>query len=260
MRRPAGAAWLLCTLLAGTPLPASAQTLVGRVLEERRETAVGGAVVSLIDRQGRERLQVLADSAGRFVLVPPEAGEYVLQAVRLGYETTRSPLLALTVEGRTTLDLMMVPLPIGLEGLTVEVEAAANAMLRPFGLSTQQLRNRWIDRADIDAVAVKQDPAHVIQWQNIAGVFVARPESSVAGSDDMGLCVSFKRGRSGAGADRCAVTVLDGQIVPGPVAMMLDPDALEGMAVLTPVEATTLYGELGGAGAVLLWTRRGSAR
>lgn len=253
----------LILALAGFAAPASdlaAQTLVGRAVEDGRGVGVGGTLVVLLDADFEERARVVADAAGRFRLTPPADGEYYLQGSRLGYETTRSPLLALAAAGETTLDLVMRPAPIGLEGLEVEVEAVANEMLTPYGLSTAQLGNRWIDKADIDAVAVKNDAAHVIQWANIPGIFMPRPENMVPGSDDMGLCVSFRRGGMGNGTQKCALNVLDGQVVSSQIAWMLDPDAIEGIAVLQPVEAVHLYGEAGAGGAVLIWTRRGTVR
>lgn len=255
-----GALVLSLLFLAGGALDAGAQTLVGRTVEDGRDVAVGGALVVLLDRDLDERARAVADAAGRFRLTPPADGEYYLQATRLGYEPTRSPLLALAAEGEASIDLVMRARPIGIEGLEVEVAAVANRMLTPYGLSVEQLGNRWIDRADIDAIAVKNDAAHVIQWANIAGITMPRPENMVPGSDDLGLCVSFRRGAMGNGTQRCALNVLDGQVVSSQIAWMLDPDAIEGIAVLQPVEAAQLYGEAGGAGAVLIWTRRGTVR
>jgi len=41
------------------------------------------------------------------------------------------------------------------------------------------------------------------------------------------------------------------------VAEGLGPSSLEAVVLLTPVEATQIYGTLGADGAVLLYTRRG---
>jgi hypothetical protein len=243
------------------PPPVSAQTIVGRVVEDGREHIwVAGAIVSLLDRDGDERTQALADSVGRFVLTPPQSGEYYIRATRIGYQPFVTPLLALSDEGSAPLELAMMAQPIGLDGFEVSVEAEAEEFLGNFGLTPASLGNRWIDRADIDAIALKQDPAAVISWQNIPGIYVPRPENLAPGSADIGLCVSFQKGRGSAGTNSCALNVLDGVAVQGRVAMAVDPETIEGIAILPPVEATTFYGTMGAGGAVVIWTRRGGAR
>lgn len=234
-----------------------AQTLVGRVLDEVNETPVGGAVVSLIARDGAERAQTLADSVGRFVLSPPEAGEYFLLVNGFGYTETRSPLLALGMEGTAPIDLMMAPEPIGLEGLRVSVEELAAEELNAFGLSPRQLGNRWIDRSRIDAIPVKRDMGSIIERTAVANTRIIRPENLTPGSDNMGLCVALTRARTGGGRGTCALIVLNGIPIGGPQALDIDPETIESMAVLQPSEATLYYGTLGGTGAVLVWTRRG---
>jgi hypothetical protein len=52
--------------------------------------------------------------------------------------------------------------------------------------------------------------------------------------------------------------VLNGVVIDPVEANQMDPEAIEAIAVLSPMDATTLYGTVGGSGAVLIWTRRGS--
>ena len=252
-----GALPLLLGIAASAPTDAHAQTLLGRVLDQVNETPVDGAIISLVTRDGEERMQTLSDSLGRFTLTPPEAGEYVLVADRIGYTETRSPLLALGVEGSAPIDLMMVPEPIGIEGIEISVEELASEELRIFGLSPRQLGNRWISREKIEAIPVKLDMGAIIERTSVVGTSVLRPENLTPGSDDIGLCVSFSRARTGEGWGRCALIVLNGIPIAGPQALTIDPESIESMAVLKPVEATLFYGTLGGGGAVLVWTRRG---
>jgi hypothetical protein len=250
--RPAVGGALVALLLAAPSL--SAQTLVGRVLDETTEGPVGGAVLRLLSADGDEEALTLADSVGRFRLSPPEAGEYYLLAERIGYAPTRSPLLALSTDGTAPVELMMTPAPLGLAGFEVSVEERAADELRILGLTPAQLGNRWIDRSDVEAVAVKRDMGSVLEWQSIAGMSIIRPENLARGSDDMGLCVSLTRARR-IGAGSCALIILNGVPVPGPRAIHIDPETVESMAVLLPVEATTFWGRLGGSGALLVWTR-----
>ncbi len=259
------------TYLAGIPLPAllavaalappalCAQTIVGRVLDDARGSPVAGAVVRLLDRGDHERATAMADSAGRFTLAPPKAGDYVLEAVRLGYERTRSPLLQLHEGGSVPLDLMMTPQPVGLEGLEVTVEERAREMLGPLGLTPARLGTAWMSRAFIDSIQVKNDVGTVLQRRAIPGIYVSHPENQKYATVKT-LCVRFERARTGSGADTCALLILNGVHIDSVMALDIDPASLEAIAVLQPMEATTFYGTPGGHGAVLMWTRQGRGR
>jgi len=245
---------LLFVATAASPESVSGQTLLGRVLEEGRETPVASAAISLLDRDGRSRASTLADSLGRFVLTPPEAGEYIVESVGLGFETTRSPLLAMTVSDTVPFEITMFPIPLGLEGLEVSVDREAEQMLGIFGHTPASLRNRWIDRETIEKMPLSAGPREIIRWQNIAGLSVMENSSG----DIPTLCVMFQRGRTGGGLNRCALIFLNGMRIPSDAAQAINPSDIESIAVLTPVDASTFYGTNAGGGAVLMWTRRGN--
>lgn len=253
--RPRLARLLLLPLLL--PAPLLAQTLAGRVVDESTDAPVGGAVVSLLSRDGTERARALTGADGAFLLSPPDAGEYYLLAARLGYVETRSPLLALAVEGRTTIELLLAPAPLGLEGLEVSVEERAAAELAAFGLTPAQLGSRWIDRREIDAVQVKRDVGTIIEALSVPGTRVVRMENVHDYAGDLGLCIAQSRARSASGWDSCGLIMLDGVPVTRDRALQIDPEAIESIAVLVPREAATFLGTMGGSGAVLIWTRRG---
>ncbi len=249
---------LVCALYGLAPAgELRAQTILGRVLDQVNEQPVEGVLVSLIARTGERRARALSDSIGRFVIEPPEAGEFLLVTDRFGYLETRSPLLALSTEGQAPLDLMIAPEPIGLEGLEISVEEQAVEQLSRMGLSADALGNRWIDREKIDAIPVKRDMGVILERTAQAGIRVTRPENLTMGSADIGLCVSLYRVRTADGGGQCALIVLDGIPMSGVGALDIDPEGIESIALLEPIEATTYYGTLGGAGAVLVWTRRG---
>ena len=237
----------VCLSIASPP-DAGAQTILGRVLDQVNEAPVGGVIVRLVERDGEERLRALTDSAGRFVIAPPEAGEYILTTERFGYLETRSPLIGLQMEGEAPLELMISPEPLGLAGLDVSVEELAAEELSQMGLSPNQLGNRWINRADIEAMQMPGLAKDVIRWQNIAGVYIDEYDATA----EAPLCVRFMRRST-----QCAITVLDGIVVPAEQAYGLIASNVEAIAILNPTDATTFYGTAGGGGAVLFWSKRG---
>lgn len=227
----------------------TAQTLTGRVLEDGREVPIAGAVVALVDRDDRRWIEAVSDSLGRFVLVPPRAGEYVVEAVRIGYETTRSPLFAIRVEGSVGVDLLMRPLPVGLEGIGVSVQRDGMQLLAPYGHSPASLGSRWIDRAEIEAMGTPGLVKDIIRQQNIVGMWVQEVDATQVLRPK--LCVILRERRA------CALTVLNGVVISLEAAFFIDPRDIEAIAILDPADATTFYGSEGVGGAVLMWTRRG---
>lgn len=227
--------------------PVSAQRLTGRVLEEGREAPLPGVAVSLLNKAGSRRVGVITDSTGSFALDVPQPGEYLIEAVLYGYETTRSPLLALGPSQSAPLEVLLKPSPIGLAGLEVSVEREADELLRNLGQSPTTLGRRWISRADIEKMPLPIGPLEVVRWRAIPGVFVR--ESFTPGTAS--LCVVFARRRG------CAPVYLNGVQTRPDIAQAMNPGDLEAIAILTPIEATTFFGTEAGNGAVLLWTRRG---
>jgi hypothetical protein len=235
---------ILALLAAGLAVPTghlAAQTLTGRVVQEGSETPVAGAVVSLLDRDGSRRAATTADTVGRFVLTPPEAGEYIIEVTQFGYTTTRSPLFKMEIFGQAALDMMLTPEPLGLEGLEVEVEREAREQLGVLGMTPAVLGKRWIDRADIEKMPGIPDMRGALRSQNVSGLSLPRNPHA--------LCLNFVRGEG------CALTVLNGVPIGADQALDIDPNDVAAIAILTPDEATTFYGQQGVGGALLMWSR-----
>lgn len=253
-RRLMGDCWLALPLfLVSQPPHLGGQTVMGRTIEDITDRPVAAAVISLLDLKDRRLAEAEADSTGRFVLVAPAQGDFVIEVERVGYQAFRSDPLTL-VEGESYgFDFVLVPLPIGLRGLSVSVANELISELRQFGHTPETLGPRWIDRREIDAVRSAHGAADVIRWQNVPGLYVQETTSLAAP-----MCVGFWRYAGLHGANPpCSIIILNGVMVDPVAANQLAGDELEGIAVLTPMEAAQLYGTMGGVGAVVLWTRRG---
>ena len=237
--------------LSTVPSALSAQVLTIHLVDESSGTPVNGALVTLVDSDGSTVWSGVSNSDGRLRLTPPEAGEYYIEANRLGYDRYRSPLLALKAEGALNLEIPMRASPVGLEGMEIVGEQARASLLESLGLSEAELGDRWIDRSEIEAMGVSGGPKDLIRRQNIPGLWI---DEAAAHARTPVLCLTL-RGRAG-----CAITVLDGALIQPSVAHHLDPATLEAVAILRPREAAILYGTRGGNGAVLFWTRAGAPR
>ena len=242
--------------LAPTAAPLTAQTLRGTLVDELTDLPVRGADVRLVDRSGKARARAVTDSLGTFTLTADPPGDYHVRAEQLGYQPALSPLLDLTFEGMVQIELLISPEPVGLEGFSVQGRSTLDRDLRALGVSAPSLGNRLVTREEIDAVQTAFDVGGVLQWQNIAGITVIRGENTVAGSDDLGLCVAIPRARS-MGGGRCMLTVLNGVPVSALIADQIHPRDMESIVVLLPTEAALLWGTAGAPGAVVIYTRRG---
>jgi hypothetical protein len=159
--------------------PLSAQTLQGRVTDDADARPVAVAIVRLLDAEGEPVVLVLADSAGSYRLEAPEPGEYLLEAERLGYETTRSPLLAVAdPAGAYAVDISMTRAPLGLEGITVtadRLEEIERGVRHEVGTHPRSLRVEPIPRSTIEEhLAKAHDVVDLVRWENVPSFVVVR--------------------------------------------------------------------------------------
>jgi hypothetical protein len=77
---------VLLALLA-IPGPATAQMVVGRVVDRESGAPIDDAAISVVDSLGTVHGPVLSDASGRFALPLPAEGTYMLHASRLGYDS-----------------------------------------------------------------------------------------------------------------------------------------------------------------------------
>lgn len=244
---------LLVVSLGSAPRPGRAQAIEGRVVDEVRGTALGLAEVRLLTEDMRLVGSTLSDSLGRYGLTAPGPGAHRITADAIGYASLQSPLLSLA-EGITyAIDLELRADPVELDALTVEVEAlsAIRRDLRMFGVRLETLGPRFVGPEEIARRATAGDFAKVLQWQSIPGMRIAR-------TDDLAepppgpptVCIQLVAGRG-----HCAAVVLNGAPVTQEAAYMLPTTNPRAIVVLSPDEATLLYGTGHAGGAVLLFTR-----
>lgn len=109
----------LVALSAARPLPGSAQTVRGRLLESGTTRSIEAAVVSLVDVSGDTVARTLTGERGGFVLTAKEPGVFAIAARAFGYRSYTAPGFELGPDGEMSVDFRLVPRPIELEELVV---------------------------------------------------------------------------------------------------------------------------------------------
>jgi hypothetical protein len=145
----------LC-LAALLPLPGTAQTIEGRVLDAVTDRPVGTARVSLLDALNRRIDTALTDSDGRFRLRAREGGVHRLEADRIGYGAQRTDTFTVAHGGTTQRDVRLQLEAITLEGVTARVYPGA--LLHEATLSGALARRARSPSVGGNRVLVRGDP------------------------------------------------------------------------------------------------------
>lgn len=228
------------------PGDTAAQTIRGRVLDEGNETPVAQALISLLDAEAESLVATLTDSLGRYRLELPAPGEYYLSAERLGYETTRSPLLAVVdPNGEFMVDLSVRVSPLGIPGIEVTAERFEEIRQRLrmlVGQSPEGLRIQPIMRPEIEShISRSHSVADLIRWQSI-------PSLQIRETPD-GPCFLIRPGSRVRIPDSCVGVFVNGVPYTMGAVDALPLDLVEVVVVAMPSESI-LYP----TGAVLLYT------
>ncbi len=107
-------------LLQLTAHAAAAQRIRGIVYLPDSTTAVGGVIVEARDSTGRMIMQGLSNESGTFQLDLPSAGEVDLRALRVGYQPTAGPRVAVAPGAITTAGIILTDQHVPLSGVAVQ--------------------------------------------------------------------------------------------------------------------------------------------
>ena len=252
-------AWIaLTTILAVSwPQSAQAQRALGQVVDAVSRTVVPGTLVTIRDGAGEMVGMAISDARGEYSISLPSTGPFNVSARAPGYQELAAESVRFDVELPTLLHFELDPDPLQLEGIEVELGAETRIAreLAWLGLSAMELGERMVTRDEIEVRQTARDVGAVLEWQQISGLQIARTENTYGSNGPPMLCAYLARGRTAMGQQRCALTVLDGVPIATDVAEMIDPDNLEAIIILNPVEATQRFGTAAGGGALLLFSR-----
>ncbi|MYI07500.1 MAG: carboxypeptidase regulatory-like domain-containing protein [Gemmatimonadetes bacterium] len=108
---------------------ASAQAVRGRLMDLQSSEGVGGAMMTLVDRQDSHLGSTLTRASGLFEIEAPSPGRYRVKAERIGYATAWSDYFEIDVGDTLAIEIAAQVEAISLEG--IEVQGEARCRVRP---------------------------------------------------------------------------------------------------------------------------------
>ncbi|MGH7460302.1 MAG: carboxypeptidase-like regulatory domain-containing protein [Pseudomonas sp.] len=209
---------------------ASAQSIIGQVLDETTGTPVTAAEVVLLDRSGGARGQSLADSAGWFRLAAPVPGHYRVRASSLGYARIETTEFNLEKGVELHLEVRLSSAAVPHEPLRI----VARRPYRVGRLSEYYDRATWTRRTGLGRVYMRDDIERISPF-------------------DVSQIIRMVPTRVG-----CQMTyMLDGlEIDLDALNSLIRPEEVEGIEIYRGVTQIPIeYTHRAGCGLVLVWTR-----
>lgn len=232
-------------------MPLSAEgTLTGRVLDHATRDPLQGALVSVLGTDVR----ATSGADGGFVLDGLPPGRHLVHTEFLGREA-RSDSVTVFSQETVEIEVRLSTEAIDIEGLVVTTRSR-------FGDPVVSLARRGdvMTRAEIESALPRvQGMADLLR--NVRSSALQVREVMVAqggGAARPGVCVEVGRRitRTPGGCVQAAV-FLNGMRLPlgDQVLMSLDPNMVQRIEVLSPIDAQFQFGDAGANGAVLIYTR-----
>jgi Carboxypeptidase regulatory-like domain len=136
-------------------LPAAAQAVRGRVLDEGTSSPVIGAHVILMDSAGTPSFSTLTNDLGVFVLQVPAAGRYRVRVEMIGRRTVDSGMFGADGPDVANITVTLPREPVRLAGL--DVRASQKCQVRPSsGLPTQTVWDEARKALSVEAAVREQ--------------------------------------------------------------------------------------------------------
>ncbi len=244
-------AFLMFALLA---LPGSvyAQSVRGRVLDRKTDRPIPSAQVSVLTRSGTRNGEVVADSAGRFLLELSRGGVYRLQADRIGYQAVTSERFDISEEEDLVVDVYLASGAVDLAPLLI-----TSRPTRP--LVGRLERAGFYERErNAPGFFMRREEVESVHPVNLSDLLVRVPGARRARVRGGGSAIALSRSR-GSGRVCLPAVFLDGQ-------PLNRPDAIDNIVHVTSIEALEVYrgpsqtpanfaGIETGCGVVVIWTK-----
>lgn len=224
-------------------------TLVGYVRDYVSGDAVPGATVSVAGTTS----STLTDASGRFLLDDLPPGRHLVSTDHLAYEE-RTDSVTIFSQETVDIEVRMATEALEVEGLVV----TARTRFGRTSLAGDDKRVDFIGREEIEAVLPRITATpDLLRTMNTPGLRIREvyQMDELTGVMVPGICIEIRR--SGGEGCRPAAVALNNVIVPYPDQVLrdLDPNIIDRIEILSPVDAQFQFGSVAGNGAVLIFTR-----
>ena len=242
---PAGGASLQDLIL----LMSEEGTLQGKVVDYQNGTPLVGASVSVLGT----RSQALTDSVGMFILGDLPPGRHLVVTQSLGYDS-RTDSVTVFSEETVGIEVRMATGALEIEGLVVTARSR-------FGTETLNVGGRRdvMTRAQIEPLLVRvRHAGDLLQNMAAPGLRVRETliQDDFTGVREPAMCVEVSRRSAGGAGCRSAAVIFNGVYMaqPGQFLIQLDPQIIQRIEILNPIDAQFAYGSIAGNGAIVITT------
>ena len=157
---PLGLLGLAGFCLLATGPAASGQVLLGTLFDDDTGLGIDGASITLFSNQGQRFGSVGTNAEGRFVIDVPRLGDFILEAERIGYRTTRSQSFAVSV-----LDTLTVSFYVATDVILIDPLVVTINDIRGRDLFTKRVelgKGVLFDPAAVDSLRPEIHPAEIL--------------------------------------------------------------------------------------------------
>ncbi|MEC7739692.1 MAG: carboxypeptidase regulatory-like domain-containing protein [Gemmatimonadota bacterium] len=225
-------------------------TLSGYVEDFASGEPVQGASVMVAGTEGL----VLTDEEGRFIMDDLPPGRHLVTTDHIAFEQ-RTDSVTIFSEEVVDIEVRLAVEALELDGLVV----TARTRFGRTSLLNDAKRADFISREEIEAL-LPRTTATVDLLRNVHAPGLRIREIStvdaVTGVPRPGLCIEVSRRSGGQGCAPAAVFINDVPVpYPEQAIIDMDPNFIDRIEVLNPVDASFRYGTIAGNGAIVIYTR-----
>jgi hypothetical protein len=226
-------------------------TLSGYVRDYATGHPVSGAVVSVAGTSS----STLTDLTGRFIMDDLPPGRHLVTTGHIAFEE-RTDSVTIFSQETVDIEVRMATQALEVEGLVV----TARTRFGRTSLAGDAKRADFLSREEIEVMLPRvQGTEDLLRNMNAPGLRVRNiyQVDQITGVMVPALCIEVSRRSSGEGCSPAAV-VLNDVLVPFPEQFLqnLDPNVIDRIEILSPIDAQFQFGTIAGNGAVAIYTRR----
>jgi hypothetical protein len=226
-------------------------TLAGYVRDYISGEPVAGAEVSVMGTTSA----TLTDLTGRFMLDDLPPGRHLVTTDHIAFEE-RTDSVTIFSQETVDIEVRMATEALEVEGLVV----TARTRFGRTSLAGDAKRADFLSREEIDVLLPRVTAtADLLRNMNVPGFRIREVYQidELTGVMVPVMCIEVSRGRTAGSGCSPAAVAINNVIVPYPEQVLrdLDPNVIERIEVLSPIDAQFQFGTIAGNGAVAIYTR-----